>query len=187
MKLPPFAFTAAFGFLLSLIAGIIGGVGFGEGILRGILVAVVFGGATFGLQIVFNRFFPELFEETPADIPTEERGGGRFDMTVGETEMPFSADSDPSEDGFSREMGEPSHPKTEVPTEDIPDMDEFSSQNDLPDMPSMSDSYHGGGDRRNFSDLGSMDSKDNVLLEGMDEDPTILAKAVQSVLKKDND
>lgn len=187
MNPAPYAIAAATGFALALLSGLLGGVGLGEGFLRGLLAAVVFGGGAFGLHQLLLRVFPELFSPEPAEeAPLEAPIGSGIDVTVGDSEDSFTMEMGGSRPSMTSSMSsEDDGPR--MPEGEMGEMDDFSTQNSLPDMPGGAMSGGSGGDSSNFGGLGSMEGGDNVLLEGMDDDPATLAKAVQSVMKKDND
>lgn len=179
MNWTPYLIAGGLGFLLSFLGGLIGGVGFGEILLRGLLSAIVFASGTFGLTQLLQKMFPELFE-TPQD------SGGNLDLKVGddsEYEMPPPSDTS---DGFAQEI----QPEDEASREqellsrdddELGDMDEFDAGGEFQDRSSST------GSASDVSFMGGNDGKDGVLLEGIDEDPATLAKAVQTVLKKDAD
>ena len=90
--------TAVFGFLLSVISGIAGRVGFGSILLRAFIFAVVFGGISIVLLLLIDNFIPELLssendeEESEnsdssviieEDVEPEKPVSGRnFDITI---------------------------------------------------------------------------------------------------------
>ncbi len=58
---------AASAFILSLLTGILFGVGFLTVLLRAFLSGIVFGAAALGIKSLLRRFLPELFGETGED------------------------------------------------------------------------------------------------------------------------
>lgn len=171
MRAVPYLIAAGVGFILSFLSGVIGRVGFPELLFRALFFAIIFGGGAFGLGILLQRFFPELFEEEKTD-----EVGGRVDMTVGEQdyEMP------PMEESFTQEIDPSLSSSSPESEEELGEMDEFDKTMDTSAGSEATDTELdelGGGVR----------DKDGVLLEGIDEDPVVLAKAVQTVLKKDKE
>jgi len=78
------AFAAGAAFILSLLAGLIGGVGFGTLLIRAIIGAAVFGGGALGVSLLIERYLPEL-KSAAGEAPgggRDERPGGRVDITV---------------------------------------------------------------------------------------------------------
>ena len=81
--------SAAAAFVLSLISGIIGGVGFLTILLRAAAGAVVFGLLAGGIYVLLERMVPELFElEGEEEYEEQEvaQSGGNVDITLGEDE-----------------------------------------------------------------------------------------------------
>jgi hypothetical protein len=89
--------AAAFAFVVSLISGIIGGVGFLTIIFRAVLGAGFFGLLAAGLSLLLQKMVPELFEtgelemsaaEDSAEGRDQDEGaaetGGHIDITLGE-------------------------------------------------------------------------------------------------------
>jgi hypothetical protein len=183
MNVTPFLIAAGVGFVLSFLGGLIGGVGLGEIILRALFSAVLFGAGAFGLGILLQNFFPELFESS--EQATVGENGDQVNMKVGsesEYEMPPAAGVG---DNFAQEIEPQEEPSDEEilsrESDELGDMDEFGSDG------SFQNSQNLGSSNIGFSSMGSDDDKDGVSLEGIDDDPLTLAKAVQSVLKKDSD
>ncbi len=179
MNLKPYLIAAGIGFVLSFLGGLIGGVGLGELLLRGLLAAVVFGSGAFGLTLLLQNMFPELFE-------TPQENGKTVDVKIGEDSdfaMPPPIDDS---DGFTQEIQpeDDAAREHELLTKDadqLGDMDEFDSGGEFQSQPGSENSSSG------VSLMGGDDEKDGVLLEGIDDDPLTLARAVQTVLKKDSD
>lgn len=185
MNVVPYLIAAGIGFALSVMGGIFGGVGFGETLLRALMSAVVFGGGAYGLGLLLQRMFPELFEELNRPAPGEGldlRVGGDSDL-----EMP------PPDSGaeFAREIDhgvvEEVEPDAATADRDILSHEgEELGEIDQFDQPGGLGGAGGVQDSGEFSTLGGVDGKDGVLLDGIDDDPAALARAVQTVLKKDS-
>ena len=80
---------AGFAFLVSLVSGIMGRVGFFTLIFRALAGAVVFGLLVFGIYMVLLKVIPELFESARTEEETGEaaaESGGNVDITLGENE-----------------------------------------------------------------------------------------------------
>jgi hypothetical protein len=93
--------SAAAAFLLSLLAGVIGGVGFFTILFRAVAGAVVFGLLAGGIYILLERMIPELFElEGQGEYESEESAqtGGSVDITLGEDEEPAPSQPTRAED-----------------------------------------------------------------------------------------
>ena len=83
------AVAAAAALVLSLLSGIIGGVGFGALVVRGIISGVVFGAGAAGVSYVIDRYLPDLKQSmqgggTTDGPPAGEPGstGSQVDIVV---------------------------------------------------------------------------------------------------------
>lgn len=160
---------AALGLLFSLLGGLIGRIGFGDLIFRSILAALLMGGIAQGLRFLLGQFTPELFENTtPKDPGTEDMEPGRtVDISVGE------GDLEPQVGVFESSGSD--------------DVQDFGA--DLADMGPLSGtspSYEAPETQgQQYSEDES--SKGTVDFEGRQEDPAILARAVQTVMKREGE
>ena len=60
------AAAAAVGFVISVLSGLLGGVGLGTALVRAATGSIVVGAAAGGIELVLRRHLPELFSEAPA-------------------------------------------------------------------------------------------------------------------------
>jgi hypothetical protein len=81
---------AAFGAVVSLLAGIIGGNPFGVILLRLILSAAICGGLGLGVNLIVRKYFPEL-SANPAAVPPAS--GEEVDIVI-DDEIPLSEESE---------------------------------------------------------------------------------------------
>jgi hypothetical protein len=100
------AFMAAiFGAVVSLLLGLVSGVGFGLVLVRALIFGVVFFGLGFALYFVVNTYFPELLYLTEDTTPqTNEVVDGHISIamdSMGEYAVPelFNKQGDPNEIG----------------------------------------------------------------------------------------
>ncbi|TVQ23303.1 MAG: hypothetical protein EA382_10295 [Spirochaetaceae bacterium] len=77
-------------FVLSALVGLIGGVGFGVLVLRAAIGAALFAAGAAAVEVVIERFLPEL--RSTADAAPAPTGSGRVDIVV---------DDDLSSDGYT--------------------------------------------------------------------------------------
>jgi len=74
------------GFILSFIIGLVAGVSFGIVLLRALIFAILFGGLSFGIGVVFQRFLldsPDM--DGGSEIPSGgTRQGSIVDLSVGD-------------------------------------------------------------------------------------------------------
>ena len=87
------AIFAAAGLVLSLLVGLLARNPFGIMLLRALLFAIAFGGVGAGMQYVVRRFLPELFGGGPADAPAADGPeakpeGSRIDIVLPEEPLP---------------------------------------------------------------------------------------------------
>ncbi len=92
-KIP--AVSAGGAFLLSLLVGLIGRVGFGTAILRGLMWALLFGGFAFGVDYLLRRFLPELFDAVEGETEDMIR---TVDITLDEEKPLHEEGADTDED-----------------------------------------------------------------------------------------
>jgi len=198
---------AVFAFILSIIVGIFSGVGIWTIIFRALISGVVFGGIGILIFTLIERFVPELFDsatvnnvEGAGDF-VDEKEAGNIDILLPD-ENPHS-ESDPGlESGlveeveeasvdFETDSGEEKTENEETPKADI--MELIGNVEDLPELEDFSSTYSseapaGSGvedGTENGSDFYSGGNSRNQP-EGA-EDPSIMARAVQTIMKKDQE
>jgi hypothetical protein len=94
---------AGFAALVSLLAGIIGGNPFGVILLRLFLSAVVGGGVGLGVNLIVNKFLPELSTNPP--IPQTE-SGEEVDIVIDE-DIPLAEEAEEQQSSQSAQLLEP--------------------------------------------------------------------------------
>ncbi len=182
------AFGAAGGaFLLSFISAGLGGSDLGSMFLRALFFGVLACGAALGVEWVLRTLLPELFQTVP---PPEEPEAPRVDITLEpeasefvrelSSEEPSEAEAEPR----AREVAGPA-PVHEVASEgeELPEIGSFLASfgpegiqpSEVAVEPSRGEASRGESNRTPTGD---------VILDGIAHDPTVLAKAVQTVLKK---
>jgi len=85
--------AAAFALLVSVLLGLVSGVGAGYVFLRAIVFSVVFFGLGFGLHFLINSYFPEILyineeESAPSETPGESAGHSIAMDSTGEYAIP---------------------------------------------------------------------------------------------------
>jgi hypothetical protein len=189
-------------FLLSLLVGIVGGVGFGTLLLRALLWAIVFGGLALGADYVLRNFLPELFS---GSSEAEESAENAIDITL-EDENPHapraeddvspsrSVETDHVEDAdFDTADGPPVAVDTEeagpASDDDIEELEEVTeagsrrSDGDLPSFDGVESTF--ASTEPVSSEPASAPSGVDVL--GTEEDPEVVARAVRTLMKKDQE
>ncbi len=131
------AFAAGAAFILSLLAGLFGGVSFGALVFRAIIGAVIFGAGAMGVSLLVDRYLPELKtsagNDTPAGAP-EDRPGGRVDITVDDS-MDADVDSSFALEGESEEFesgiaAEEVHAEPDIAEAELVDEDEDEDEDE---------------------------------------------------------
>ena len=202
------------GFVISLLAGVLGGVAFTTILWRSILGAAGFGALGFGITYLIDKYLPEL---TGAEGEPEPGAGG-VDIVIEDEAMPpresepaysgsvFGEGDEESEEGdsFVEEVEETVEESEEdegfrdqeteeevseetaefIPTDITSDIDT------LPDIGELSGSFEGGGesyvqDYDSGSTGGRKGSSSTVDMLGEEKDPQEIAKAVQTIMKKE--
>ncbi|NNM54835.1 MAG: hypothetical protein HKM05_08955 [Spirochaetales bacterium] len=187
------AFAAAGGaFLLSFISAGVGGSDLGSMFLRALFFGILAFGVTLGVEWVLRTVLPELFQTV--SLP-EEPESPRVDITLEPDSSEFVRELNPNETSESeaetpaREVAAPT-PEHEMPSdgEDLPEIGSFLASFG-PEGTQSSDvsveTSRGDSSREDYS-RGEPDRTPtgDVILDGIAHDPTVLAKAVQTVLKK---
>ena len=192
--------------MLSILVGILGRVSFGTIFLRGLMWAALFGAGTLGVSVLGRRFLPELFQQgqTQNTRPADEDSAG-IDITIEESNPHGAADAEsaaepPGEDSIASadeaELGaayegldgdiDEAEEIEELPS--VTDgIDEFADASadtggELPSMDGADLAFGGSG-----TDTGSTPSLERVDVMGVEEDPEIVAKAVRTLMKKDQE
>lgn len=88
---------AIFGLVLSILFGLIGGIPFGILILRAFLSAIVFGGITAGLTVVYKKYLSEISSEFTNSGNNTQSTGNVVDITIDDDVLP---DSDTAPDFY---------------------------------------------------------------------------------------
>lgn len=202
-KIP--AVSAGGAFLLSLLVGLIGRVGFGTAILRGLMWALLFGGFAFGVDYLLRRFLPELFDAVEGETEDSER---TVDITLDEEnplheegadtaeDIPAAAKSadepgeadeegaDPLEAGFDDDSEEVAELEQVDETEEVADGDtpaEDREEDSLPSFDAVETAFVASGAEEQDAEQPAL----SIDALGIEEDPATVARAVRTVMNKD--
>ncbi|MDR1315593.1 MAG: hypothetical protein LBK13_01865 [Spirochaetales bacterium] len=202
-------FFACLAFCVSLLFGLIGGVGFGTIILRAFLGALVFGGLGFGLELLLRRILPELFvphgepgslvDITEPEINPHERSSADDFVEESGGDFREAESSAGDEDDLVEEIEEAPHSETSPPVAAAAAADspqpaqaaEGEAAGDfdvLPDVSDLDASFAAGDDSQEdgvMSKPPGGSSKAGAITE--DQNPELLAKVVQTVIKRDKE
>ena len=178
---------AIFGFFIAFISGIIGGIGFGRLLLRGALSAVLLGGAISILMMIIKNKLPDLYAlifsgSLEYEDTVEERGG--VDIIISDDEEVQEAKSDNFVEEITEISGFQGEDKDTVEELSAAEDDE-SSTDELPELKNLENTFEQKdfGNTAGLSDI-SKDSKTIELL-GEYQNPEEVARAVQTMMKKD--
>lgn len=188
-------------FILSLLAGLIGGVPFFDIVLRALFWGAFGFGACLGVEALLKSLIPDLF--TPAD------GAAAEPEDESESEAPRPAtrvvdivvEEEAAPARFVEEQEAPPVAPSSVsaPTEQTPAAPAAADE-EMPEIGSFLDAFKPGGPEASpetapaspeFGEYapGQADSSlaraSEVTIDGEAQDPAILAKAVQTVMKRD--
>ena len=175
------AFGAAGGaFLLSFISAGLGGSDLGSMFLRALFFGVLACGVALGVEWVLRTLLPELFQTV---TPPEEPETPRVDITL-----------EPDSSEFVRELNSDVPSESEAPpireaVAPVPVPEGVSDGEELPEIGSFLASFGAEGVVPPEVPLEPSRGPErtptgDVILNGIAQDPTVLAKAVQTVLKK---
>ena len=195
--------AAGVAFVIAMLTGLIAGVGFGAAFLRSIAGGAVFGLGAFGARALARKYLPELFRPNAAaaarqdDIEQEEfDDAGAVDITIAE-ENPHlrerRQEEDDSVDEFASEDDDIVHEAEVGELETVDDADDIqgvSEESGLPSFDSLESSFQTDGAPESDEEPG-----DSSVLEvrqasasdvvGRGEDPADIARAVRTLLKRD--
>ncbi len=194
---------AAGAFFLSVTAGIIGGVSAGVILLRALAGGIIFGGFGYLLQfLLLPKFLPELLESggDSGDTGVHEVSGSNVDIVIDDNEPAVdtaAAESRSTEepDEFSESGGDV--PETGVSMEEEAEISsggaseivsseiETGDSGELPNIDAFSDVFNSV---EVDADKGaSLTGAVSVDIMGQQEDPGTVAKAIRTIMKKDQE
>jgi len=194
-------------FLLSFLAGLVGGVPFFDVFLRALFWAAVGLGLSLGIEALLRNLVPDLFVPAPAtDEPEDASSERKIDITLdGETGNVFEeVDEDearaprrrpvverPSEvvavgtEGPQALVAAPSVPGE--PEEEMPEIGAFLDAF-KPNAPE-DEGEEGASAAPEYAEYAPEPSERRsnreVTIDGEAQDPVILAKAIQTIMKRD--
>ena len=189
--------SAGFAFLLSFLVGLLSRVGFVSLLLRALVSGLVFALLAAGTEMLFRTLFPELLPAAPGPVPEdsgddeaedgsedEKQAGGAVDITLDD-------ERDPAEDGsFVEEIHGAAPESAELDDaaedmEEIESVESVESMDELPSLDGFSDFFESDyGDERGAGPSESVHSPDVDVL-GMTESADEVAKAVKTMMKRD--
>jgi hypothetical protein len=181
------------GFLFSALWGVVGGVSFLTLLFRALVGGVFFAFLLGASLWIMERFLPELIQP----MEGEKEGGNQVDLVIPEHNphleekaeeiAPPLSETSEFED-FVEEVEEVSKPLTSNNPEastGAPVVTDEETTDDLPDLGGFADAFEGGATPEALSPgMHSGREKEKALDGG---DPAVLAKAIQTLLKKDKE
>ncbi|TVR57126.1 MAG: hypothetical protein EA426_12895 [Spirochaetaceae bacterium] len=195
------AYSAVAAFVLSAIAGAVGGVPFGILLFRAVIGAVVFGAGAIGVDILVDNVLPEL-KENP-DVPSEM--GGNVDIVVSD-DVGEDADSNANKIDQAGHDGEGDEDEDEEDDPLVQEVEELSADDaptngaageidadivndtidDLPEIGGFAESFRSGRD-----DSSGFDGESGSAASGGKDtdaagDARVMAKALQTIMKRDD-
>lgn len=202
------AIVAGAAFLLSLLAGLLGGVPFFDIVLRALFWALVGFGASLGIEALLRSLVPELFVSAePAEEPSDQPRDRAVDITLDDdrsvrsssfveevdTEAPVRprAVESASAPGQTPEVLGPAAAEpapAQGGEEEMPEIGSFLDA--FKPNPSEGSEQEGEARPPEYGEYAPSDrspsaAASEVTIDGEAQDPAILAKAVQTVMKRD--
>lgn len=194
---------AAFGLVLAIVAGLVGGVPFVDILIRSLIASLVSGGIFLGAWTLAIRFLPELNPQSSISDDAHGTDDGPIDITVADDDSGSDQASDlrtmaaagsrstrsfEDEDIIEEVRDEPA---VSTPVDDNgPGFSEeafYSNIDQLPDIGGFSDSFGSSGD----DDAPTVDTgiSDTPVSGGGGStkggmDPKLMAQAISTALKK---
>jgi len=189
------------GLLISVLSAVIGGVDFLTLLLRAVLSGLLSAGFGAGIVIIVQRFMPELISSDSApvmgrpaggtgesvdivvdeDVPTSGMFSGQNSSDGDDESLPFSPDA------FVEEVEEVTSSRVNMPryedsTPSAVSSEVFTDVDTLPDMEGMSRSFGSV-----TTSQSSMPSSDSGSIPAGSENSATMAKAIQTILRKDHE
>jgi len=207
------AISATLAFLFSFVAGLLGQVSIGVIFFRAIFGSFIFGALGFGISILLRKYLPEIFElnsgslsENNEDLSQKQEPSGLsekadnivadkplIDISIGdETEQALSGENSDSK-SILTDKNSPSGINELV--EEVVETDKTDGSVDniqipgnidaLPDVGVFSNSFENSvsEDGDNFSSSGAV----TLDIMGEEQNPEFVAKAVRTMVKKDQE
>ncbi len=177
-------------FILSSFAGIIGGVSFAGILMRALAGGLVFGLLAFLLSLVLRTYLPEIYGkgDVPAEPPAAEPGSG-VDIVIDDRE---NGENSSSDDDLETEVSEEMPVIQEdyaakVVDDDVSVLSEEGDhdQNGLPNIEEFSEVFNNTVE--NMEEKSSLTGSVSVDIMGQEQDPGTVAKAIRTIMKKDQE
>lgn len=193
---------AVFALVIAVLTGIIAGNPFGTIIVRSLFASVLFGALGTGIGFIVGKYLPELdFTEmssadtdsnsSEVDIVVPEENPHVRTETDGIIEVADTEFEESDEKAESERNGE-SEKENGVPEEKPPDeMQPASSEEEnresdaLPDIEKMEKSFSSGSDEDGSGPERTEASAAKVEVFGSEQDPSVIAQALRTFIKKD--
>lgn len=205
--------SAVFAFILSFIVGAVSSVSFGLILLRALIGAGAFGGIAFGAIYIIKQYLPDL--GATLSLETEDRPEeGGIDIVIEdehppqpkpkstesnestedesivvpeglEAETADEVESDSNGNTFVEEVEETGGSIGSDVEEVEPIEEEVKQIDSLPDIGDMSDSFTFSSEEEEDSYSEESSDTPSIDINGEQQDPRVIAKAVQTMMKKD--
>ncbi len=178
-------------FVLSIVAGMLGAVSFPIILLRALLGVILFGGLGFLVMYIMRKFLPELFDSaSDADEAVIEEAGEtapKVDIVIeDDQEIPSAGVSEEAEvPGSGIKLEDEVRVTSDGAFDDIGAAVQEEDSGDLPNIESFSDTFNSAELEQNGEESAS--GSISVDIMGQNEDPGTVAKAIRTIMKKDQE
>jgi len=185
-------------FLLSTLAGLIGGVPFLDILVRAFFWGALGFGLSLGIEVSLRNFLPDLFvpeeKEAADEVPSERRvditleggTGNVFEEVGDETSRPRPAAAAPVEAVVHAAPAPADATQNPDDTEEMPEIGAFLEAF-KPNAPEEGEGEEGASSAPEYVEYAPSDRRSNrdAAMGEQEQDPAILAKAIQTVMKRD--
>ena len=189
-------------FLLSSLAGLIGGVPFLDVLVRAFLWAVLGFGFSVGIEALLRSLLPDLFVRTEdetesprdsepgrVDITLDDEVGGVFEDVDEDEELPAPRSAKAAPEAPRVEPAEAPAAREPEP-DDSEEMPEIGAFLDAFKPNASGDQGEDGAAPPEYAEYAPVEMQERrsakeVTIDGEAQDPKILAKAIQTVMKRD--
>ncbi len=201
---------AGFAVLVAFISGAIGGVPFGTILLRAVLSGVIFGSIGYGMLFLFKSRLPELFsllspgakvnpmsegvdivisDDTEETLPPEPSVEEVADSLLGKIAEDDADTAPPSSDELIEEVEERSIDSVsdsgdQEASEEVAELFSADDEGAVAELETIDETFDKFGNSGGLSDIASSEA-DTIEVLGEFQDPKDVAKAVQTMMKRD--
>ena len=175
------AIFSGIAFILSFIAGIAGEVSFAGIFIRALTGAAAFGFLAFVISYILHKFLPEIYgNEDPMEEVTVAEAGSGVDIVIDDTDDELETEVSADMDVLQKET----EPELSGDVSVLPDEEEGDEEG-LPNIEKFSNIFDAAAE--NTGEESALTGSVSVDIMGQEQDPGTVAKAIRTIMKKDQE